>query len=289
MLGASLAASFAIGSSLACAGEADVKTLVAQLGDEAFSIRESATNQLIRQGTAAKAELLVAVKDPDAEVRSRARQVLEKIIAAERKRQLQAFRDDFDGKDGVSLPSWSVFKKTIGDDPTARQLFVKMQEAEPDLMEALEKSPKEAADVLDQKTRVATANLKRERAGLPAARQATLTIGSILAMLFVGGDSAVRLSDEATDLIITLPRSAEFRSAITPAASPQRGPCQRLLGRWVARELPDKYLLANLAHAVDDDLKEGIEPARRILKQQAALAGQAQQPAALRTAATLDR
>src|SRR5262245_35099520 len=59
----------------------DVRSLVAQLGDEAFSIRESATNQLIRQGSAAKPELLVAVRDPDAEVRHRARQVLEKIVA----------------------------------------------------------------------------------------------------------------------------------------------------------------------------------------------------------------
>src|SRR5262249_4968585 len=99
----------------------------------------------------------------------------------------------------------------------------------------------------------------------------------------------IRLSEEAADLIVGLPRSPEFRSAITPAASPQRGPCQRLLGRWVARELPEKYLLANLAHAVDDDLKEGIEPARRILKQQAALAAQGQARVPLRAAGMLDR
>src|SRR5262249_3736799 len=211
-------------------------------------IRESATNQLIRQGTPAKAELLVAVKDPDAEVRSRARQVLEKIVAAERKRQLQAFRNDIDGNEGVTLPAWAVFKKTVGDDPVARELFVKMQEAEPDLMEAYEKSATQAAGILEQKARVATANLKREQAGLPSAPGATPAIGSMLAMLFVGGDPAVQLSDQATDLIVALPRSPEFRSAIAPSSSPQRASCQRLLGRWVARELPEKYLLANLAH-----------------------------------------
>jgi hypothetical protein len=289
MLGAGLVAIFAISPSAACAGEADVKTLVAQLGDEAFSIRESATNQLIRQGTVAKTELLLAVKDPDAEVRSRARQVLDRIVAAERKRQLQAFRDDIDGKDGVTLPGWSVFKKTIGDDPIARQLFVKMQEAEPDLMEAFEKGPKEATEVLEQKTHMAVANLKRERAGLPATRTATPTMGSMLAMLFVGGDPAVRLSEEASDLIVTLPRSADFRTAIVPSASLQRESCQRLLGRWVARPSLDKYLTDNLAFAVGYDLKEGVEPARRVLKQQAAIGVQAPQPAVARAGRALDQ
>jgi hypothetical protein len=297
ILGAGLAASaIGLSSTRSSAADAaavapanDVKTLVAQLGDESFSIRESATNQLIRQGAAAKAEMLVAVKDPDAEVRSRARQVLERIVAAERKRQLQAFRNDIDGNEGVTLPGWAVFKKTVGDDPVARELFVKMQEAEPDLMEALEQGPKQAAEVLEQRTRVATANLKREQAGLPSARGATPAMGSILAMLFVGGDPAVRLGDEAADLIIALPRSPEFRSAIAPSASPQREPCQRLLGRWVARELPDKYLTENLAFAVGYDLKEGIEPARRTLKQQAAVGPQAPQPAMARAGRTLQQ
>src|SRR5262249_39157670 len=147
----------------------------------------------------------------------------------------------------------------------------------------------QAAEALEQKAHVAMANLKREQAGRPSARGTTPAIGSMLAMLFVGGDPAVQLSDQATDLIIALPRSPEFRSAIAPSASPQRQRCQGLLGRWVARELPEKSLLANLAHAVDDDLKEGIEPARRILRQQAALATQGQAPAALRAPGMLDR
>jgi hypothetical protein len=149
-------------------------------------------------------------------------------------------------------------------------------------MEAFEKSPKEATEVLEQKTRAAVASLRRERAGLPATRGATLTMGSMLAMLFVGSDPAVRLSDEAADLMVTLPRSTEFRAAITPSASPQREPCQRLLGRWVARESLDKYVTDNLAFAVAYDLKEGIEPARRLLKQQAAIGIQAPQPAIAR-------
>jgi hypothetical protein len=265
MLGAGSAAIFAIGSSGACAGEADVKTLVAQLGDEAFSIRESATNQLIRQGPAAKAELLVAAKDPDAEVRSRARQVLEKIVAAERKRQLQAFRDDFDGKEGVTMPGWSVFKKTIGGDPTARELFVKIQEAEPDLLEAFEKGPKAAGDVLRQKTSLAAAS--RTRGAAQASRQSSVSMGSALAMLFVGGEPTVSLTDEMTEQILLAPQSQEFLSALTSQGSPRREPCQRILGRWVARDTAEKYLPVCLAYSMAYDLKEGVIPAARTLKQ----------------------
>ena len=54
----------------------EIDSLVTQLGDDLFSVRENATNQLIQKGIAAKAQLTKATKSPDAEVRMRAKRVL---------------------------------------------------------------------------------------------------------------------------------------------------------------------------------------------------------------------
>jgi hypothetical protein len=56
-----------------------VRALVRQLGDDAFEVRDKATQELIRLGGAAVPELRRTTKDPDAEIASRARRCLEKI------------------------------------------------------------------------------------------------------------------------------------------------------------------------------------------------------------------
>jgi HEAT repeat protein len=56
-----------------------LQTLVAQLGDDDFEVREQASSQLVQIGVRAKSVLLEAVKDPDLEVAVRARDCLRRI------------------------------------------------------------------------------------------------------------------------------------------------------------------------------------------------------------------
>jgi HEAT repeat protein len=61
------------------APEKEIKCLVDLLGSEAFNDREEATQQLSKLGKHALPGLREAARSPDAEVRHRARQLIEQI------------------------------------------------------------------------------------------------------------------------------------------------------------------------------------------------------------------
>jgi hypothetical protein len=61
----------------------NIKRFIKQLGDDSSEVREQATQELIRQGSAARSELRRAAKDDDVEVASRARRCLDKIAEGE--------------------------------------------------------------------------------------------------------------------------------------------------------------------------------------------------------------
>jgi hypothetical protein len=57
------------------------RALVRQLGDDSVQTREKAAEKLSSQGLSAKAALMEALKDPDAEIRGRARIILKRMLA----------------------------------------------------------------------------------------------------------------------------------------------------------------------------------------------------------------
>jgi hypothetical protein len=61
------------------AGLARINELVRQLGDDEFEVREKAAEGLVALGPRARSALQAALKDPDLEIRMRARQCLDKI------------------------------------------------------------------------------------------------------------------------------------------------------------------------------------------------------------------
>jgi len=65
-----------------------MKRLIDQLGSERFEDREQATQELSKFGKSALPSLKEAAKSADAEVRRRAQQLIERISAADREREL---------------------------------------------------------------------------------------------------------------------------------------------------------------------------------------------------------
>jgi uncharacterized protein (TIGR03067 family) len=63
--------------------EKEMKRLIDQLGSERFIDREQATQELSKLGKSALPHLKEAAKSPDAEVRQRAKQLIERISAAD--------------------------------------------------------------------------------------------------------------------------------------------------------------------------------------------------------------
>jgi hypothetical protein len=246
----------------------EIDLLVTQLGDDLFSVRENATNQLIQKGIAAKAQLTKATKGPDAEVRMRAKRVLATVVDADFKARLKAFTADTDGARQTTLPGWTEFKKSIGSSSPARELFVEMQTAEPTLMEAFEQGPKEVEQVLKQRSLPAVDEVQSlGRRG--AMRTNTGSLGSTLALLFVGGVHEVPMGEDVATRIAMLPSNQAFLKEVTDSSekSSRRALCLKILGRWVGREVSGDNADRNLAYAIRFNLKEGLTPAQTILQQ----------------------
>ena len=79
----------------AAATKRRIDALVLQLGDAAYTQREQASKELVKLGIAAEPALTAALKDPDAEVRFRAADVLAIVREADFRARLEAFAAEF--------------------------------------------------------------------------------------------------------------------------------------------------------------------------------------------------
>jgi hypothetical protein len=249
---------------------ARLNKLIGELGDEAFAVREEATNQLIRAGIEAKPQLIAALSSADAEVRFRAKRVLEIVVEGDFQRRLKAFAEDVDGKRKLKMPGWSKFKELAGEDRVARAMFVEMQQAEPTLLEAYEGEPNGAAQALAERLQIIQLNsngrfnrLNRNMFFQTSNLQPALA-GS-LAMLLIGGDESVPMKEEVAERFKLIQTPAEFRTALT-SADPRSTLCRKILGRWIRRDVSESATYTNLTTALTYDLSEGLEPAVRMLK-----------------------
>ena len=126
----------------------EISLLIRQLGDPAYTVRQRATKRLIELGIVTQPLLTQALDDDDAEVRSRAGQVLAQVVEADFHFRLEAFANDLEGRHQHTLPCWGRFGQVFGQDKVSRMLFVEMQKSEPALLEALDTNPKLAGELL---------------------------------------------------------------------------------------------------------------------------------------------
>lgn len=237
------------------AEEAEARELVRQLGADSFAAREKAARRLAEIGIAARGPLTAALEDVDAEVRVRARRILDYVLERDFQARLRAFSADTDGSRGYDLPGWDRYRQLIGDDAIARQLFVDMQRSESLLIEAAIATPQSAGKLLDARLQALRADSFIEDALFEQPRSA----GQAAALLFVGGDEGVPLSEASCDYIGAFVRQQSFRQQ---ASSPSRfqAPLRKLLGRWVGRYFgPGRAInQTNLFLAVEYNLPEGL-------------------------------
>jgi hypothetical protein len=233
--------------------EGSVETLVQLLGDEQFSTREQATSRLIEIGLTAKSALERGSQHPDREVRYRCVRILTIIREMDFQRRLDAFaagRDDDHG-----LPGWELYRDTIGGSPEARTLFVEMQKAEPDIMQAIEIGPQEVGKSL-------TLRCIQIQQLQSMARQA-IPLGTIAAMLFVVADGKVDVRQESGAALSSLCYQPEVQNAMNDGS--RRPIIRRLLGDWIKRG--DSWAaFQNLSLAMRYEMKEGLVPARKVLE-----------------------
>jgi hypothetical protein len=233
---------------------AEISALIKQMGDESYSVRETATEKLLTYGLPALKIVEEATKDPDREIRYRCDRVRVLLREIDLQRRLEAFAADVKGEKDHGLPAWDRFAALHGGSGEARQLFVDIFRAEPELLKTLQIDPKQASDVVTSRV----FQMQQNQQVQPP------TVGTVAALLFAGAEKGVTVPDQQKQMIISFCFQPALREVLTAGAAKQ--PVMRsLVGNYLTQA--DGYVAyygVNLA--LQYDLKEGLEPARRMVK-----------------------
>jgi hypothetical protein len=236
-----------------------VAALIKQLGSDEFSSRERATEQLTKLGLAAYKPLQAAADSPDREVRYRAERILGTIRELDLKRRLEAFLKGQEQEDDYPLPAWSRFRKSYGDESHSRVLFVEMQRADSELLATLDRSPKDAAELL------ATRVQEQQQLMAQQQRQSPMGLGQIMTLLFVAAESDVSLAAPSLSMVFNFCHQTTMQEALREGT---RGNIPRkILGELIERS-EDWAAYQAMMLANQHDMKQGLTPALKILTAQ---------------------
>ena len=228
------------------------EALVQRLGDENFATREQASSRLVQLGAGAVDALKKGTQHPDREIRYRCHRILTLVEEHDFQRRLDAFAA---GDDQHGLPGWQRYSQSFGDQPDARDLFLEMQKAEPDIMQSIEDGPQQAGKMLALRCDGIQQHQTLSRNPVP--------LGSIVAMLFAASDEHVQVPQTAGSTLATLCYQPEVQNAMNHAG---RSPIlRRLLGDWIRRN--DSWaVFQNLSLAMRYEMKEGLVAARGLIE-----------------------
>jgi hypothetical protein len=248
------AAAEAADSAASPATPQQIDVLVQDLGSEKFAVRQRASRELIRLGIATKDALEQAAASGDAEVRLRARKILSQVVAADFNQRLEAFAGDHDGGASQALPAWGKFSAQFGTSRPARQLFVEMQRAEPELLAAYEEGPEQATVAINERTRQI----------MDGQRESLGQLGTLATLLFVGGADKVRVDEDGCLHIYPYVVQTTYHRNNKTALWP--GLLKKMVGQWVAKDTTPSMTNQNLTLAAQLDLKnETLAIATRVL------------------------
>lgn len=234
--------------------------LVRQLGDLSFKVREESAAKLTQMGPPAKLALQEGIKSSDPEVRTRCERILVVVLDLDFKARLAAFLADKDGKQSHELAGWSRYRKLIGADTAARELFVEMLRGNAELLEEAEARPKEAASRTAFRCQQLVQMLY---SGNPATR-GQLTLGDVTAILFVASDPDVPVTDHTRQMTCNFLYQQVFRQALVNA---NRGPqVKKLFGAWMNRAAGTQTAQQVLSLAMQLEAREGMDLAIKLIK-----------------------
>ena len=236
------------------ASDQRVAVLVRDLGAPEFSAREEASRELLDLGIVAHDALLRATQSDDAEVRVRARRILVRVLESDFQDRLEAFAAHYEDAGEQSLPAWDLFSADYGTSRLARELFVEMQRAEPEMLAALAEGPKAAADALNRRTREI----------LDGQRESLMQLGTLASLLFVGAAPDVKVDEDGClhiyPYVVQSTYHRNHKSPLWPSV------LKKLVGRWIAKDTTPAMTNQNLILAATLELKsETLAIAGRVL------------------------
>ena len=244
------------------AGPEDVSRWIEELSHDSFTVRQAAAAHLLEAGMLSRQPLLAVADGPDPEKRAAAKRLIVLIDQSEFHRRLEAFAADVDGRQGLTLPGWEQYRKLIGSDPAARELFVDMQRQEGALIAAVfGGSKREPSDLLESRL----ARLWQWQNGVGPNRNATPPLGCSAALLFLGSVPETEVSENATSLIERLLQQPPI--AIMLRSEDQQDPVRRLGVAWLIHcpTKSEEILQHRLNIICGAGLPEGLPLARAVV------------------------
>jgi outer membrane protein assembly factor BamB len=235
--------------------------LVLRLGAEVFGQRQAAERELAALGMSARNALFDGLQNDDPEIRRACQRVLTGVLEKDFQKRVAAYVADKAGKQDHDLPGWARYRKIVGSDKEARELFVQMLKAEAGLLESVEAGSMDAVKLrLSEVAAMAYNRNTRERKQPPR--------GTMAALLFACSDSGLAVPED----VMT---RANFHSLIGQGefgVSLQKGPLQRparaVLSEWIRMPATQKLAPSKLRFAVIYGLTEpGIDLALHALSE----------------------
>lgn len=252
------AASTAVATDRPDESTARIESWIQQLGDDSYEQRQAATERLIELGPPAKEALVEGLRDPDAEIRSRCRRILNVVLDLDHEQRVDAFAADTTGRDGHGLPGWRRYRQLAGDDPAARELFVAMQRDEPYLIEVSESAPQFVADAFQ----VRCEQLQQEVFATDLGQRQSVSLGTVAALFFVASNGQVAVSDQMVSYLHSFSYQPTFQQTLQEGAADRFAPpLRKLLGAWVGRSTTSLSNYQNFVLALRYDLSEALRPA----------------------------
>jgi hypothetical protein len=210
-----------------------IQRWVDDLGADAFSVRQSAAEQLLSAGLSARGALQELVDCPEPETRAAARRLVALIDRAEFQQRLSAFAADTDGRLGLTLPGWERFRERVGGDAASRRLFVEMHEREAALLASGFGTDPQSIDDRWQ----ARLNRLVQWQSAVALGSEPPSIGSCAAIIFMGAAGEMELSDRSTLLVDSLVQQPPARDHLQTGEF--RDAFRRLVVAWI-RDCPNQ-------------------------------------------------
>jgi hypothetical protein len=235
----------------------DAGELVRQLGADRFEDREQASRALVERGLEAQAALVEGSRSGDAEIRFRSRRAWAVIVKVDLYTRLAAFAADAEDQKEHQIPGWERFRDGFGRDRAARELYVEMQRSEFELLALAESNPARAAEQFRERT----AELQF-LASNPL--QQPLEIGRTSALLFVGSDPRIKLTQEALLPVYGFVNQPAFQRELL--GGERSALSRKLLGAWISRHTDSATAYQNLHLAMRFNLKEGLAPALNLAR-----------------------
>ena len=206
----------------------NISGLVDNLSSRKFAVRQQAMADLIQLGSVVIPELEQAMANGNRELQFRAQRVLDAVEQNAYQLKLEAFMQS--GEQSVKLPGWTKFREAHGDSSTARRLFVLMCRAEPDLMRNLDRSVGVVSNLINVRCRELYQVFRTQR-------NDGIQLGTIAALLFVGGVEGVRVDDLGVKTIYASCNFEAFRNEMFTRRSNGTASYRRTLRSEMLRDM----------------------------------------------------